>query len=206
MTGGRGEVAPVLQGIEAAAAAGLAPIKVNAVVVRGVNDHQMVELARHFRRPGFVVRFIEYMDVGTVNGWQPASVVSAREMVERIGRELPLEPLPRARASDVALRYRYRDGGGELGIIASITRPFCGDCTRARLTAAGELYTCLFGASGHDLKAPLRAGASDAELLEAIAGAWRHRSDRYSEERASGVALGERLVPLGKVEMFRIGG
>jgi cyclic pyranopterin phosphate synthase len=206
VTGERGEVAAVLAGIEAAVTAGLTPVKVNAVVLRGVNDDELVELARHFQRPGFVLRFIEYMDVGTLNRWEPQSVVPAREIVERIDRELPLEAVGRGRASDVANRYRYRDGGGEIGIIASVTEPFCGDCSRARLSAEGRLYTCLFSALGHDLKGPLRAGESDQELRDRLAALWKRRTDRYSEERAEALSNGDGAVTAPRVEMFRIGG
>jgi cyclic pyranopterin phosphate synthase len=205
LSGSRGQLPAVLAGIEAAAAAGLGPIKVNAVVVRGVNDEQVVELARFFKRPGFVLRFIEYMDVGTVNGWQPAGVVTADEIVRRVSAELPLEPAPRHASHDVALRFRYRDGEGELGVIASISRPFCGDCSRARLTADGQLYACLFATTGLDLKTPLRAGASDEDLVGLIAGFWGRRADRYSEERAERLAAGLVELP-SRVEMYRIGG
>jgi cyclic pyranopterin phosphate synthase len=209
LSGSRGQLAGVLAGIEAAAAAGLAPIKVNAVVMRGVNDDEVVELARFFKRPGFVLRFIEYMDVGTVNGWQPGGVVSAEEIVARVGAELPLEPAPRRHAHDVALRFRYRDGqgedAGELGVIASVSQPFCGDCSRARLTADGQLFACLFASTGLDLKTPLRAGESDDELAARIADFWGRRADRYSEERAERLAAGHG-VPAPRVEMYRIGG
>ena len=205
LSGGRGQLPAVLAGIEAAAAAGLTPIKVNAVVVRGVNDGEVVELARFFKRPGFVLRFIEYMDVGTVNGWQPGGVVSAEEILARVGAELPLLPAPRRTPHDVALRFRYRDGEGELGVIASISRPFCGDCSRARLTADGQLFSCLFATVGLDLKTPLRAGASDEELAGRIAAFWGRRTDRYSEERAERLAAGQ-AAPPSRVEMYRIGG
>jgi cyclic pyranopterin phosphate synthase len=205
LSGSRGQLPQVLAGIEAAAAAGLLPVKVNAVVVRGINDGEVVELARFFKRPGFLLRFIEYMDVGTVNGWQPAGVVTADEIAARVGAELPLEPLPRHAAHDVALRFGYRDGAGEMGIIASISRPFCGDCSRARLTADGQLFSCLFATRGLDLKTPLRAGESDEALLERIAAFWRGRTDRYSEERAERLAAGH-PEPAPRVEMYRIGG
>jgi GTP 3',8-cyclase len=205
LSGSRGHLPAVLAGIEAAAAAGLSPVKVNAVVMRGVNDDEVAALARFFKRPGFVLRFIEYMDVGTVNGWQPGGVVSAEEILAKIGAELPLEPAPRRSAHDVALRFRYRDGEGELGVIASVSRPFCGDCSRARLTADGQLFACLFAAVGLDLKTPLRAGASDDELASRIAASWRGRTDRYSEERAERLAAGHG-VPEPRVEMYRIGG
>jgi GTP 3',8-cyclase len=206
LTGGRGDLAAVLAGIDAAVAAGLAPVKVNAVVVRGVNDDEIVALARRFRGPGTILRFIEYMDVGTVNGWNPEGVVTAEEIVGRIGRELPLAPAPRRNRHDVAQRFRYADGAGEVGVIASVSRPFCGDCSRARLAADGRLYLCLFAALGHDLKTPLRAGEDDARLLERLSAVWRGRADRYSEERAERLRAGEAPVPLPRVEMFRIGG
>ena len=190
----------VLAGIDAARAAGLAPIKVNAVVRRGMNDHTIAGLARHFHGAGVIVRFIEYMDVGATNGWALDHVVPAAEIVERIDAVLPLEPVDANYRGEVARRYRYRDGGGEIGVIASITEPFCGDCTRARLSPEGSLYTCLFGASGFDLRTPLRAGASDAELSQAIGRVWRVRADRYSELRT------EATSGLARVEMSHIGG
>jgi GTP 3',8-cyclase len=206
MTGGRGELATVLAGIDAAVAAGLAPVKINAVVVRGVNDDEVVALARRFRGPDTVLRFIEYMDVGTVNGWQPGAVVSADEILARVGRELPLVPAGRLSRHDVAARFRYLDGGGELGAIASVSRPFCGDCSRARLSADGVLFPCLFAVGGLDLKSPLRAGDSDDDLLARIAAFWEQRTDRYSEERAERLAAGQPVPPLPRVEMYRIGG
>lgn len=205
LTGGRGDLDGVLRGIEAAAAAGLTPVKINAVVLRGQNEHEIEALARRFRGDDYVLRFIEYMDVGTLNDWDPESVVSAREIVDRIDRVLPLEPAPRRSPNDTALRYRYRDGGGEVGVIASISQPFCGDCSRARLSAEGRLYTCLFSAIGHDLKTPLREGADDAQLIERIDQIWGTRRDRYSEERADRLSQGRPGVA-PRVEMFRIGG
>ncbi len=199
------ELERVLAGIDAAVAAGLGPVKLNIVMIQGVNDHEIVDLARFGRDHGCVVRFIEYMDVGTVNSWDPDSVVSAEQIVERVDRAFPLEPLARDRPGDVAHRYRYRDGGGELGVITSVTRPFCGDCSRVRLSAEGRLYTCLFAAEGHDLKTTLRSGAGDGELRDRIRNLWRRRSDRYSEERTDALEAG-RFVPADKVEMFRIGG
>jgi cyclic pyranopterin phosphate synthase len=193
-------VAHVLAGIDAAAAAGLGPVKVNAVVHRRVNDHTVVELARHFHGSGHVVRFIEFMDVGTTNGWRLDDVVPGAEIVERIGAELPLEPVPPAYPGEVASRFRDVDGGGEIGVNTSVTRPFCGDCTRARLTAEGTLYTCLFATAGTDLKAPLRAGATDAELRALLAGVWSARDDRYSEERSAATAAQPRR------EMSYLGG
>ena len=199
------ELERVLAGIDAAVAAGLDPVKLNIVVIQGVNDHEIVDLARYGRDHGCVVRFIEYMDVGTVNAWDPDRVTSAEEIVDRVDRVFPLEPLVRRRPGDVANRYRYLDGGGEIGVITSVTQPFCGDCSRVRLSAEGQLYTCLFAAAGHDLKTLLRAGASDDELRERIGAIWRQRTDRYSEERTAALRAG-RFVPAEKVEMFRIGG
>ncbi len=204
MSGGRSEPGAVRSGIEAARKAGLAPIKLNCVVQRGVNDAGIVELARSFQGTGSVLRFIEFMDVGTLNDWNLSQVVTAREILERIDAELPLEPVERNYVGEVASRYRYRDGSGEIGLISSVSQPFCGDCTRARLTMDGKLVTCLFAAGGADLRAPLRAGASDAELRERIAGVWRLRTDRYSEERAARTDLAGRPRP--KLEMYQIGG
>ena len=192
-------VSRVLDGIEAAAAAGL-PVKVNAVVKRGVNDGDVVGLAEHFRGSGHVLRFIEYMDVGHTNGWRLDDVVPAKEIVERISERWPLEPLDAARPDETAKRWRYADGAGEIGVIASVTQPFCGGCSRARLSAEGRLYTCLFGRKGHDLRAPLRLGASDEELTETLRGIWGKRTDRYSELRT------EETAALPKVEMSYIGG
>jgi cyclic pyranopterin phosphate synthase len=189
----------VLDGIEAAAAAGL-PVKVNVVVKRGVNEDSVLPMARRFRELGHVVRFIEYMDVGHTNGWRLDDVVPAAEIVSAIDSELPLEPLPPRYPGEVAERYRYRDGSGEVGVIASVTRPFCGACTRARLSADGSLYTCLFATNGHDLRALLRAGASDDEIATAVGGIWRERTDRYSELRSAATR------DLPKVEMSYIGG
>ena len=191
----------VLEGIEAAERVGLVPIKINAVVQRGVNDHTVVDLARYFKERGHIVRFIEYMDVGNRNGWKLDHVVSADEIVAMINSEMSLEPIESNYPGEVALRYRYRDGGGEIGVIASVTKPFCGDCTRLRLSPEGNVYTCLFATVGTDLRGPLRAGASDEELEALITGVWGRREDRYSEERAS------MTEPLrDKVEMYHIGG
>ncbi len=200
MNGAGVSVASVLDGIEAAAAAGLHPVKINAVVVRGINDRTIADLARRFHGTGRIVRFIEYMDVGNTNGWRLDEVVTAGEIFERISAELPLEPLEPAYAGEVARRWRYRDGGGEVGIIASVSRPFCGDCTRARLSPEGMLYTCLFASAGRDLRGPVRGGLSDAELERVVGEIWGAREDRYSEIRSA--ATGSRL----KVEMSRIGG
>ena len=193
-------LAGVLAGIEAAQAAGLTPVKINTVLQRGVNDDQLEDLADFGRRTGTTVRFIEFMDVGTSNGWRREQVVPAAEVVERLAARWPLEPVTGDRPEEVADRYRYLDGGGEVGVIASVTRPFCRTCSRARLSAVGELFTCLFAAGGHDLRAPLRAGADDAELTERLAGLWGARADRASEQRATTGLTGER------VEMSYIGG
>jgi len=193
-------VARVLAGIEAAAAAGLAPIKVNMVVRRGLNEQSILPMARYFREQGHTLRFIEYMDVGTSNGWRLADVVPAREIVRMIDAELPLEPVDAAYRGEVAERWRYRDGSGEIGVIASVTQPFCADCTRARLTADGGLYTCLFATTGRDLRGLLRADATDDEIRDAISTTWTERTDRYSEQRSSETA------GLHKIEMSFIGG
>ena len=201
---GRGYgVSRVLEGISKAAAVGLSPIKINAVVQRGVNDHTIVELARHFKGTGHIVRFIEYMDVGNLNGWKLDHVVSANEISERISAEMPLEAIEANYKGEVASRYRYRDGTGEIGIIASVTKPFCGDCTRARLSTDGKLYTCLFASHGTDLRGPVRGGASDDAIRDLIAGIWSRREDRYSELRTSFTDLEHRPK---KVEMYQIGG
>jgi cyclic pyranopterin phosphate synthase len=189
----------VLDGIDAAAAAGLR-VKINAVVKRGANDDGIVGLAGHFRGTGHVLRFIEYMDVGHTNGWRMDDVVPLTEIVERIGAVWPLDPVPAARADETARRWRYRDGAGEIGVIASVTQPFCGGCSRARLSAEGRLYTCLFALKGHDLRAPLRLGASDGELADLLRGIWNQRKDRYSELRSA------KTAGLPKVEMSYIGG
>lgn len=199
------ELDRVLAGIRAAVATGLTPVKLNVVVMKGQNDHEILDLARFGREIGAVVRYIEYMDVGTLNAWDPSGVISAREIIERIDAVFPVEPVDRDHRGEVAERYRYRDGGGEIGVIPSVTQPFCGDCTRARLTAEGMVYTCLFGRSGHDLKTPLRDGANDAELAERLRSIWGRRADRYSEERTAALEAG-RFTPAEKVEMFRIGG
>jgi cyclic pyranopterin phosphate synthase len=193
-------VTRVLEGIDAALAAGLAPVKVNVVVKRGLNEESVLPLARHFHGTGVVLRFIEYMDVGHTNGWRMDDVVPAAEIVATIDAERPLEPVEPAYRGEVANRWRYRDGGGEIGVIASVTQPFCGDCTRARLSADGQVYTCLFAVEGHDLRALLRGGASDEELSTVIADIWRARADRYSELRSAATA------DLPKVEMSYIGG
>jgi cyclic pyranopterin phosphate synthase len=189
----------VLEGIDAAAAAGL-PVKVNMVVKRGLNEHAILPMAREFRGRGQILRFIEYMDVGHTNGWRMDDVVPAAEIVEAIGAELPLEPLEPNYTGEVARRWRYKDGSGEIGVIASVTQPFCGDCTRARLSAEGRLYTCLFALKGHDLRALVRGGTTDEELREAVGRVWARRTDRYSELRTA------KTADLPKVEMSYIGG
>lgn len=201
MSGGRGELVQVEAGIAAAERAGFTPIKINCVVMRGVNDGGVLDVVARFRGTGHEVRFIEYMDVGTVNGWRGDRVVPGAELVRRIDERWPLETLPRNAAS-TARRWRFRDGTGEVGFINSVTEPFCGGCTRARLSADGKLYTCLFARAGHDLRALLRAGESDGALRTTIAGIWSHRGDRYSERRAELRAAGV----LEHVEMYRIGG
>ena len=193
-------VAKVLDGIAAAVDAGLGPVKINVVLKRGENEEGILPLAGWARDEGHVLRFIEYMDVGTTNGWRLDEVVPAAEVVEVIGREWPLEPVTAGYRGEVAERWRYVDGRGEIGLIASVTQPFCGDCTRARLSAEGKLYTCLFSAIGHDLRDPLRGGSSDDQLADLISGIWAGRDDRYSERRA---AATERLP---KIEMFALGG
>ena len=193
----------VLEGIGAAEAAGLTPMKINAVVQRGANDHTIVDLARRFKGTGHIVRFIEYMDVGNLNGWKLDQVVSADEIVGMIDAEMPLEPVEANYTGEVARRYRYVDGDGEIGIIASVTKPFCGDCTRARLSTDGKLFTCLFAGAGTDLRGPMRDGAGDGELRELIAGVWRRRDDRYSELRTQATVAGHQPK---KIEMYQIGG
>ncbi len=193
----------VLEGIEAAERVGFGTIKVNCVVQRGVNDHTIVELARYFRERGHIVRFIEYMDVGTLNGWKMDEVVPADEIVSTIDAEMPLEPVESNYRGEVALRYRFKDGGGEIGVIASVTKPFCGDCSRLRLSPEGQMFTCLFSGVGTDLRGPMRGGATDEELRSIVTGTWGGRTDRYSEERAS---MTEPLRLRKKVEMYRIGG
>ena len=193
-------VADVLNGIDAAQAAGLAPIKVNMVVKRGLNDGEILPMARRFKGSGHVLRFIEFMDVGSSNGWRLDDVVPSAEVVRRIDAELPLEPLEAHYAGEVAERWRYLDGSGEIGLISSVTQAFCKDCTRARLSTEGRLYLCLFAQSGHDLKSLVRGGASDTQISTVIADIWRARDARYSELRS------EATIGLKKVEMSYIGG
>jgi GTP 3',8-cyclase len=193
-------VAKVLAGIEAAHAAGLAPIKINMVTKRGVNETSIVPMARYFKGTGMTLRFIEFMDVGSTNGWRLDDVIPAREIIAMIDREMPLEPVGAGYRGEVAARYRYKDGSGEIGVISSVTQPFCADCTRARLSADGALYTCLFATQGHDLRALLRNGSSDDEITSAIAALWTERTDRYSDLRS------EQTAGLHKIEMSFIGG
>ena len=201
---GRGYgVKRVLDAIKKAEAVGLSPIKINAVVQKGVNDHTIVDLARYFKGTGHIVRFIEYMDVGNLNGWKLDQVMAADEIVESVHLEMPLEVIEANYRGEVALRYRYQDGGGEIGIIASVTKPFCGDCTRLRLSTDGKLYTCLFAGIGTDLRGPIREGANDADLTDLITGVWHRREDRYSELRASATQLQNQPK---KIEMYQIGG
>src|SRR5713101_7969433 len=197
-------VARVLDAIAAAADAGLAPVKVNMVVRRGQNEESILPMAGHFRHSGHVLRFIEYMDVGATNGWRLDDVVPAAEIISLIGGQWPLEPVAPAYPGEVASRWRYRDGAGEIGVIASVTQPFCRGCTRARLSADGKLYTCLFAGTGHDLRGPLRAGASDQALREQVAAIWTQRTDRYSEQRTRQTSRTQQQKP--KVEMSHIGG
>jgi len=201
MAGGFGSVKDVLEGIAAAQRAGLSPIKLNAVVQRGINDHQVLDLVEHFRGSGIIVRFIEYMDVGNRNDWNRERVVPSQQLLQRIAARWPLSALDPAYPGEVARRYGFDDGGGELGFISSVTQPFCGDCSRARLSSDGKFYTCLFAAEGTDLRAPLRGGASDEELLQMIRAVWERRADRYSELRDKLRARG-----VQHVEMNYVGG
>ncbi len=191
----------VLEGIAAAERAGLSPIKLNCVVRRGINDHTIAGLASHFRGSGHIVRFIEFMDVGTMNGWDLKHVVPKREILQLLSREAALEPVPPGYPGEVATRWRYADGSGEVGIIASVSEPFCKGCTRARLTADGRFVTCLFANGGPSLRDPLRAGATDQELRERISAIWTGRTDRYSEQRSENTDLRS-----SKIEMYQIGG
>lgn len=193
-------VARVLAGLDAAHAAGFDPIKVNMVVKRGVNDHEIIPMARRFRSPHFILRFIEYMDVGNTNGWRTDDVVTAAQIIDMIHATCPLQPLPPNYEGEVARRFRYADGVGEIGVITSVTRPFCSNCTRARISAEGQLHTCLFAAHSHDLKALLRSGMTDDQLARAITALWQDRADRYSELRSEAT----RSIP--KPEMSRLGG
>lgn len=200
MSGGRGSVERVLAGIGEAAQAGLTPIKVNVVIKRGVNDQCALALVEHFRGTGVIVRFIEYMDVGTINHWQESDTVPSAELVQRIGRRWPMMPVERKYHGEVASRYRFTDGQGEVGFISSVSEPFCGSCTRIRLSSDGRLFTCLFAADGTDLKRPLRNGVDDEELLRIVGRTWTERGDRYSEIRAEQGGTDD------KIEMYYIGG
>lgn len=190
----------VLEGIQAAEQVGLSPIKINMVVKRGVNDAEILPMARYFHGSGHILRFIEFMDVGTTNGWKMDDVLPAREIIKILNAEMPIEPLKPNYRGEVANRWRYKDGGGEVGVIASVTQPFCGDCTRLRLSAKGELFTCLFGVNGHDLRALVRSDATDDDIKAHLAGIWKLREDRYSEIRSL------ETTSLPKVEMSYIGG
>jgi cyclic pyranopterin phosphate synthase len=194
-----------LEGIKVATELGFSPIKINVVVQRGVNDHTLVDTSRYFRGTGAIVRFIEFMDVGTKNGWELSQVVTSKEVIELIGNEFPLEPVDANYRGEVANRYRYTDGQGEIGFISSVSEPFCGNCTRARLSTDGKLVTCLFASDGTDLKTAMRSGADDAELAGIIARVWGGRADRYSELRSEGTEF-KAGVDGDKVEMYYIGG
>lgn len=201
MNGRRSTVDDVLMGIDAAKQAGFDNIKVNCVVQKNVNDHTIVDLAEYCRDKGYIIRFIEYMDVGTKNGWEMQHVVTAKEIVEKIHAKFPLEPVKSNYFGEVANRYQYVDGQGEIGVIASVTQPFCGSCTRMRLSPEGQIYTCLFASKGTDLRQPLRDGKTDNDIEQIIRDTWGHRIDRYSEDRAAGKASGD-----DKIEMYYIGG
>ncbi len=203
MSGGFAALAQVLHGIDAAIAAGLTPVKINAVIERGVNDHTALDLVERFRGKPVIVRFIEFMDVGNRNAWQPDMVVPSRELAARISARWPMHPVSENYRGEVAQRWRFDDGAGEVGFISSVTQPFCGDCSRARLSSEGKFYTCLFAAQGLDLRAAMRAGAGDAELLNLIRGKWLGRTDRYSELRDE---LRRSEPNLKKIEMYYIGG
>lgn len=201
LNGRKSTVDRVLSGLAAAETAGFSKLKINCVVKKGVNDHTILDLAQHFKGTGHIVRYIEYMDVGNLNGWQLDDVVTAEEIIRTIDAQIPLEPIPPNYTGEVANRFRYLDGSGEIGVIASVTQPFCGSCTRARLSSAGEYYTCLFAHHGTDLKTPLRNQATDEEMLGLIGGVWHKRQDRYSELRTSFTRL-----PAKGAEMYRLGG
>jgi len=201
MNGRAHRLAPILLGIEAAMAVGFQGIKLNTVVIRGMNDREVLDIVRRFRGTGHIVRFIEFMDVGNRNGWRRELVVPSAEILEAIRAEFPLEPVEPANHGEVASRYRFTDGQGEIGFISSVSQPFCSNCTRIRLSAEGKLYTCLFAGSGFNLRDPLRRGAGDEELLSQIEGLWKHRVDRYSEERSERAGGNQQ-----KVEMYHIGG
>lgn len=200
MSGGRGDLDSVLAGIRSAMDAGFETVKINVTVLKGQNDRSVLDLIEYFRGSGVIVRFIEYMDVGTLNGWKPEQVVASRSLRDIIHARWPLEPLERNYRGEVARRYAFADGQGEIGFISSVTEPFCADCQRARISADGTLYTCLFANVGTNLREPLRSGASDADLVGLLQNVWRHRTDRYSEIR------GEALRDADRVEMYRMGG
>jgi cyclic pyranopterin phosphate synthase len=203
MSGGFGGLEEVLEGIEAAIDAGLGPLKINTVVRRGANDHTVLQLLEHFRGSPVIVRLIEYMDVGNRNAWRPEEVVTSAELLRQVASRWPVTPLPGSYHGEVAKRYRYDDGAGEIGFISSVSAPFCGDCTRARLSSEGVFYTCLFATHGADLRGALRGGASDEELVSLVRTAWSGREDRYSELRET---LRRSEQPLQKIEMHYIGG
>jgi cyclic pyranopterin phosphate synthase len=203
LSGGFGALDQVLAGIDAAIGAGLTPVKINAVIERGVNDHTALDLVERFRGTPVIVRFIEFMDVGNRNHWRPEMVVPSRELAARVNARWPMQPVSENYRGEVAQRWRFDDGGGEVGFISSISQPFCGACSRARLSSEGKFYTCLFATQGTDLRAPLREGADDAELLRIIRGAWLGRSDRYSELREE---LRRDTAETKKIEMYYIGG
>jgi cyclic pyranopterin phosphate synthase len=203
MSGGFAALDQVLSGIEAAIGAGLTPVKINAVIQRGLNDHTALDLLERFRGSPVIVRFIEFMDVGNRNQWRPGLVVPSRELAARIHARWPIQPISQNYEGEVAQRWRFDDGAGEVGLISSVSQPFCGSCSRARLSSEGKFYTCLFATHGLDLRAPLRAGAGDEEVLELIRGVWRGRADRYSELREE---LRRTLPEAKKIEMNYIGG
>ena len=205
MSGGFAALDEVLRGIDAALATGLAPVKINTVVERGVNDHKLLDLLEHFRGRPVIVRFIEFMDVGNRNAWRPEMVVPSRELADRVNARWPIHPISENYRGEVAKRWQFDDGGGEIGFISSVSQPFCGDCSRARLSSEGKFYTCLFATHGLDLREAMRAGASDDELLQMIRGTWEGRNDRYSELRG----VSQRTASAGgekKIEMYYIGG
>jgi cyclic pyranopterin phosphate synthase len=203
MSGGFGALEQVLSGIDAAIAAGLTPVKINAVIERGLNDHTALDLLERFRGSPVIVRFIEFMDVGNRNNWRPELVVPSRELAARVNARWPIQPIPQNYAGEVAQRWRFEDGAGEVGFISSVSQPFCGACSRARLSSEGKFYTCLFATQGLDLRAPLRAGSDDAQMLQLIRGAWGNRTDRYSELREE---LRRTSPESKKIEMNYIGG
>jgi cyclic pyranopterin phosphate synthase len=203
LSGGFGALDQVLAGIDAALAAGLAPVKINAVIERGVNDHTALDLVERFRGTPVIVRFIEFMDVGNRNHWRPEMVVPSKELAARVHARWPMHPVSQNYRGEVAQRWRFDDGGGEVGFISSVSQPFCGACSRARLSSEGKFYTCLFASEGIDLRGPLREGADDAELLRILRSAWSGRTDRYSELREE---LRSKSPEPKKIEMYYIGG